>query len=257
MAILDEAFAAIATATANAEKNLENARELFESQLERAFAEVRAVGRTPLSDLCYSDRIITYGVIKLGNAQSDGTPCLRTSNVRRLRIDTNGVKRISPELSKEYKRTVLCGGEVLVNVRGTLGGVSVVPKAMAGWNVSREVAVVPARQKDIAPEFLSLCIATRESQSWLTGAVKGVAYKGINIADLRRLPIPVPSMKLQLEIASRLNEAELLTEEVAARYQEKLSTLGSLRQALLNMAFTGQLTNSEKTAEHLVAQAAV
>jgi len=39
VAILDEAFAAIATATANAEKNLANARELFESELNRVFSQ--------------------------------------------------------------------------------------------------------------------------------------------------------------------------------------------------------------------------
>ena len=53
------------------------------------------------------------------------------------------MKRITPALSAEYSRTILKGGEVLVNVRGTLGGVAVVGAEMAGWNVSREVAVVP------------------------------------------------------------------------------------------------------------------
>jgi type I restriction enzyme S subunit len=86
---------------------------------------------------------LTYGVVQLGNEVPDGVPCLRTSNVRWLRIETDEVKHIASVISANYSRTVLCGGEVLVNVRGTLGGVAVVPKEMAGWNISREVAVAP------------------------------------------------------------------------------------------------------------------
>ena len=43
VAILDEAFAGLATATANAEKNLKNVRELFESYLNSVFAQTQAL----------------------------------------------------------------------------------------------------------------------------------------------------------------------------------------------------------------------
>lgn len=77
---------------------------------------------TTVSSICQKQRVITYGVVKLGEEVPNGTPCLRTSNVRWLRFELDGMKRIAPTLSAEYSRTVLRGGEVLVNVRGTLGG---------------------------------------------------------------------------------------------------------------------------------------
>ena len=107
--------------------------------------------------------MITYGVIKLGEEVADGVPCLRTSNVRWLRIETEGMKRIAPTLSSEYSRTILKGGEVLVNVRGTLGGVAVARPEMAGWNVSREVAVVPVNSSRVNPAFLSFLIGSGTS----------------------------------------------------------------------------------------------
>lgn len=67
-----------------------------------------------LQALCEADRVITYGVVKLGDEVADGTPCLRTSNVRWLRFENDGMKRIAPSLSAQYARTVLRGGEVLV-----------------------------------------------------------------------------------------------------------------------------------------------
>src|SRR6266481_3381847 len=99
----------------------------------------------PLQSLCDPNRSICYGVIKLGADVPDGIPCLRTSDVKPLLIDTTSVKRIATNISDEYRRTLLRGGEVLVNVRGTLGGVALVPDLLRGWNISREVAVVPVQ----------------------------------------------------------------------------------------------------------------
>ena len=74
-------------------------------------------------------------MIKLGPEVEGGVPCLRTSDVRRLRIDVEHVKRISAgSISGDYRRTVLMGNEVLVSVRGTLGGVAAVPTSLRGWN---------------------------------------------------------------------------------------------------------------------------
>jgi len=129
-----------------------------------------------LADLCDRERVITYGVIKLGSEVHNGVPCLKTSNVRWLRIDTDGMKRISPVLSSEYARTVLRGSEVLVNVRGTLGGVAVATPDMAGWNVSREVAVVPVDTAHVDSTYLAYWIGSEPSQRWLNRVEKGVAY---------------------------------------------------------------------------------
>lgn len=244
VAILDEAFAGLATANANAEKNLKSARELFDSYLNTAFEKKGEGLRTrPLEELCESGRVITYGVIKLGREISDGVPCLRTSNVRWLRIDTDGVKRISSVLSNEFRRTILRGGEVLVNVRGTLGGVAVAARDMKGWNVSREVAVVPVDPSHIEPEYLAYFIATRASQNWLTDVQKGVAYVGINIADLRTLPISFPDRKMQIRLIEQLQSLSAEARGLETTYNKRLSQIAELRQAILRAAFSGELTS--------------
>jgi type I restriction enzyme S subunit len=240
--LLDEAFAGLATAKANAEQNLHNARALFESHLNAVFTQ-RGEGwvERPLAELCYQSRVITYGVIKLGDEVVDGVPCLRTSNVRWLCIDTEGIKRIAPALSSEYSRTILKGGEVLVNVRGTLGGVAVSKSDMAGWNVSREVAVVPVNPAMVNPTFLSYFIGSGTSQHWLGGVKKGAAYIGINIEDLRILPVSFPKMESQLEIVEHLDLLQKATQRLALLYERKLAALEELKQSLLHQAFSGAL----------------
>jgi len=240
--ILDESFEGIATAKANAEKNLQNARALFASHLQSVFAQ-RGEGwvEKPLAELCDPARVITYGVIKLGNEVSTGVPCLRTSNVRWLRIETQGMKRIAPSLSSEYSRTILKGGEVLVSVRGTLGGVAVAKPEMAGWNVSREVAVVPVNPARVNPVFLSYLISSGTSQQWLGDVKKGAAYVGINIEDLRLLPVSAPKMERQLEILRHLKALQEESQRLANVYESKLAALEALKKSLLHQAFTGAL----------------
>jgi hypothetical protein len=155
--ILDQAFEAIATVMANTERNLLNAKELFDLHLQNFLQKCSTNGGVkPLLDLCDKDRGITYGVIKLGDHIESGIHCLRTSNVRKLHIELDGIKRISPDISDDYSRTVLKGGELLVNVRGTLGGVAVVPDYAKGWNVSREVAVAPIDRQAVDPTYVIL-----------------------------------------------------------------------------------------------------
>jgi type I restriction enzyme S subunit len=194
-----------------------------------------------LSEVCLKKRVITYGVIKLGPIFDGGVPCLRTSNVRWLTIDTNGIKMISPSLSAEYSRTILQGGEILVNVRGTLGGVATVNSVMKGWNVSREVAVVPIDNSCLYPEYGAYWIGSYSSQNWLTGVKKGAAYTGINIEDLRNLPISVPPLVTQRQIVALLKGSREETQHLESIYQKKITALDELKQSLLHQAFNGDL----------------
>lgn len=202
-----------------------------------------------LVDLCVASRVITYGVIKLGDETPHGVPCLRTSNVRWLRIDTEGMKRIAPVLSAEFGRTVLQGGEVLVNVRGTLGGVAVVESTMRGWNVSREVAVVPVDHTRVNSRFLAFWIGSDDRQRWLSKVEKGVAYTGINIEDLRTLPVSVPPIEEQIEIVRRVQVLLESADELERRHAAIVRATEPLTPSLLAKAFRGELVPQDSNDE--------
>ncbi len=247
VAILDKAFAAIGKARENAEKNLANTREVFESYLNGVFDNPgEGWEENNLEKLCFENRVITYGVIKLGKEITKGVPCLRTSNVRWLDIDVSGIKKIEPNLSSSYSRTILKGNEVLVNVRGTLGGVAVSSIEMAGWNVSREVAVVPVNTNIIEPAFLAYYIASSMSQKWLGGVKKGAAYIGINIEDLRQLPIIFPNKIAQEKIIKELDSIKAATNGWIEIYIKKIACLDELKKSILDKAFRGELTGKKK-----------
>ena len=104
-------------------------------------------------------RKISYGVIKLGDEPKfDGIPTLRCSDVRAGYIDVTGVRRVRADIESQYARTRLVGGEVVINIRGTLGGVALVPATLEGFNVAREVAVVPIAREISGPFMVYLML---------------------------------------------------------------------------------------------------
>lgn len=199
---------------------------------------------TTVADLCDRSRAITYGVIKLGPPAENGIPTLRSSDVRWLSIDESGIKRISADIAKEYSRTVLKGGEVLVTVRGTLGGVAVVPERMAGYNISREVAVLPLLPSRNS-EYLAHAIASQSSQAWLQERTKGAAYTGVNIEDLRKLPLPIAPVAEQAEIVKVVRALLSLASTIERRLRIAAARAENLPQAILAKAFSGELVPTE------------
>lgn len=193
-----------------------------------------------LRHLTDPERSITYGVIKLGADVADGVPTLRSSDVRRLRLDLDSVKRISPKIAADYRRTFLKGGEVLVTVRGTLGGVAIVPPALAGWNISREVALI-APVETLDPAYLQYLLASPQLEAWFKGQLRGVAYTGINLASLREAPIALCHIGEQRQIANVASEQLSLIDAIESNIDAELAKVDLLRQTILSRAFSGQL----------------
>ena len=158
-------------------------------------------------------RSITYGVVKLGKEFEGGVQTLRTSNVRHLFIDPRVVKKISPKIANQYKRTTLQGGEILIAVRGTLGGVALVPNELAGFNISREVAMIALSENSTAP-FVQYFIGSKPLQNWLNKRIRGIAYVGINIETLKKLPIPIPPLREQRRIVAEIERRLSVVQEL-------------------------------------------
>lgn len=128
---------------------------------------------------------------------------------------------------------------MLVNVRGTLGGVAVVSDSLRSWNISREVAVVPV--KGVVPKFIAFWIASLRCQNWLSGVAKGVAYTGINIADLKLLSVALPSLAEQQEIVRRVEGLFALADQLELRLAKARGQVHQLTPSLLALAFRGEL----------------
>ena len=219
-----------------------NQTTLFENLIGKQFAKYfNSSKKIKLIDLCDKSRGITYGVIKLGRESPEGVPCLRTSNVKPRKFKLNVIRNISPDISKKYERTILQGGEVLVSVRGTLGGVAVVEEKMKGWNISREIALVPVHDKFVNPYLISFYISSLEAKKWLLSKTRGAGQQGINLGDLRKILIPKLEMDVQDRIVQELNVLEKKFIESDSIFLKIIENLILLKSTIL----TQELSSSK------------
>lgn len=165
---------------------------------------VSEVDSKPLGDLCDPDRGITYGIVKVGDYVAGGVPVIRGGDIREGRIVFDGEKRVSEEVSQQFKRTILRGGEILVNLIAEPGHTAIVPPELAGANVSRDVAVI-ALNDEINHKYVDYCLKSPMAVSWLNARLQGSVTQKINLGTLRDLPIPTLPRHEQQAIAHVLS----------------------------------------------------
>lgn len=155
---------------------------------------------TSLKKICDSQRGITYGIVKVGDYVPGGVPVIRGGDIREGRIVFDDRKRVTQEVSNRFQRTILKGGEILLNLIAEPGHAAIVPDDLIGSNVSRDVAVIPVKD---CFDTRYICYFLRSSQCvrWLFSRLQGSVTQKINLNTLREVPVPLPPLAEQRAIA--------------------------------------------------------
>jgi type I restriction enzyme, S subunit len=235
--ILDDAFEGIATAKANAEKNLANARTLFKSELQAILSSKKWTWKT-LGDLC--DRV-EYG--SSAKSKKEGKiPVLRMGNIQDGQLDWENL--VYTDDKDEINKYLLKPDDVLFNRTNSpeLVGKTAIyqgetPAIFAGYliRIHRKEELLDA---NYLTYFLNSQIALDYGK---TVVISSVNQANINGAKLKGYPIPAPSISEQRMIVKKLNMLSAETERLASVYERKLAAVGALKKSLLDQAFTGQL----------------
>lgn len=240
--ILDEAFHGIATAKANTEKNLHNARSLFERHLQSVFAQRDEKWMAKRLDEVVDNACkLSYGIVQPGDEYPNGLPIVRPTDLTTKTVTLNGLKRINPDLADSYRRTTLKGGELLLCVRGSTGMISVASVDLAGGNVTRGIVPVYFDHSRISQDFGYYLMISEAVQSQIRDKTYGAALMQINIRDLRGIILSFPTLKQQAEISIKLDSLVAESQRLESIYQQKIDALDALKKSLLDQAFTGQL----------------
>ena len=240
--LLDEAFEGLATAKANAEKNLQNARALFESHLQSIFTQ-RGPGWVAkrLEDIADADCSLSYGIVQPGEEFDEGMPIVRPTDLTSKVIRLTGLKRIDPKLAEGYKRTTLQGGELLLCVRGSTGVISIASTELVGANVTRGIVPIRFNRSLLLSEFGFHLLSGGPVQRQIREKTYGTALMQINIRDLRLISLSIPPLNEQRAIAAKLDSLYEETQRLARLYERKLAVLEALKRSLLHQAFSGEL----------------
>ncbi|NEU80681.1 restriction endonuclease subunit S [Nostoc sp. UIC 10630] len=238
VAILDEAFEGIDRAIANTEKNLANARELFESYLNAIFTQ-KGDGweEKKLGDIS----TISYGYTEKASQEPIGPKFLRITDIQDNQVNWETVPFCAIS-EKDYVKHKLSTGDIVFARTGATTGKSFLvinpPDAVCASYLIR----LCLKSKDLMPEFLILYFQTKQYRELISLGISGSAQGGFNASKLADLVIPVAIDIEQVHIVDRAKELLEQTQRLEAIYRQKIAALNELKQSILQKAFTGELT---------------
>ncbi len=255
---LDRKCAQIDALIANAEQQIEKLKAYKQSIITEAVTKgikpdvemkdsgVEWIGEIPvhwsiIRKLSYvTTEGISYGIVKLYDPDDEnGVKVLRCSDVLEGYICTDNIRTVTKEVSQEYSRTILSGGEVLVNVRGSLGGCSIVPNDMAGYNIAREVAKI-SPDVSINNKYLMYYLLSHCFVDYRTRHLAGSVYIGLNIELLSSCPIPFPELFEQQQITDYLDRKCSQIDKLIALKHQKTEKIQQYKKSLIYEYVTGK-----------------
>ena len=184
-------------------------------------------GYVRLEDLLEPDGL-SYGIVQPGSDDAEGVPILRVKNLQ-SGIQTDDVIRVSPEVERQYRRSRLKGGEVLLSLVGSVGTVGIAPLHVSGWNVARAIAVIRVRghANFWVKYYLSSDVPQHYMHAWKTTTVQAK----LNLRDVRRLPIALPPRHERDAIVTLLTalDDKFVVNERIARTADDLRSVRFLR----------------------------
>ena len=240
VAILDEAFAAIEGAKANAIQNLKNAKELFDSYLQSVFEnKVHGSLFETLDSLC---ELIVDCEHKTAPTQDTGYPSIRTPNIGKGVLILDNVNRVSEETYNEWTRRAIPQADDLILAReAPAGNIAVIPENIKVCLGQRTVLIRPKKSK-LVSKFLAYLILSKDVQEQLLSHSTGATVEHINMKDIRAFKIynlsPLPEQKT---IVQKLDALSAETKRLEAIYQQKIDNLEELKKSILQKAFNGEL----------------
>ncbi len=239
VAILDEASEGIERAAANAEKNVVNARELFDSYLNAVFSQ-KGEG---WEEKTLRDVSTDFGRGKSKHRPRNDPklyggpyPFIQTGDVRNcdhiIQTSSQSYNEVGLAQSKLWPEGTICI-TIAANIAetGILGFSACFPDSIIGMVVD---------EKQTSNEFVEYLLQSVKTRIKAKG--KGSAQDNINLATFENERFPFPTLEQQKDIVSNLNKLSDHALRLRSIYEHKLADLSDAKQSILQRAFSGKLT---------------
>jgi type I restriction enzyme S subunit len=242
VAILDEAFDGIATAKANAEKNLQNARALFESHLQSVFTE-RGEGWVATTLGTATGGVFTgpFGsLLHKRDYVEDGIPLVNPAHITDVGIEPDWRKTVSADTAQRLSSYILREGDIVIGRRGEMGRCALVTGIEDGWLCGTgSFLIKPSSRCDA--RYLVRFLRSESCKQRLEKIAGGAVMPNLSNTDLGNLAFDLPPVERQKAIVDEIDVLASETQRLESLYQQKLTALDDLKKSLLHQAFSGQL----------------
>jgi type I restriction enzyme S subunit len=246
VSILDEAFAAIDKAKANAEKNLKNAKELFESYLQGVFEnkgddwEEKSIG--DVCDFENGDRGKNYP--NKSHRVEFGIPFINAGHLNDNEIDYKEMDYISEQRFNMLGNGKIKPNDLLFCLRGSLGKVANVGKLDKGAIASS--LVILRVKKQLNNDYFLYFLNSKLTINQILDFGNGAAQPNLSAGSLKKFKIPIPpSISIQEKIVQQLKSLSTETKRLESIHNQKISDLEELKKSILQKAFNGELNTAD------------
>jgi len=242
VAILDEAFEGIATAKANADKNLKNARQLFESHLNSVFSQ-RGEGwvEKTLGDTAKvkGGKRVPKGY-QLSTNQTDFPYIRVTDFTDNGSIDMGDLRYISADVHNKIKNYVIYSEDLYISIAGTIGKTGIIPDELNGSNLT-ENACRLAFKPGLSNRFVYYFTLTSSFIEQAGVNTRTAAQPKLALSRLSTIKLGVPSVQAQQRLVDDFDALCEETQRLESIYQKKIDALDALKKSILQKAFSGEL----------------
>ena len=240
VAILDEAFESIAKAKENAEKNLKNANEIFESYLKEIFLN-NNWEKTNLGK--YNEVVVGYvgPISKEYTHNPEDVLLLSTKNVHFDGINLDKLTYVNKKFHGANKKSQITPGDILVSRHGESGQAAVIPNEIKQAHALNVIVI--KKSKEIDSKYIAYLLNSKILDK-IHSSKKGSVQKIINTGIIKELIIPLPPIREQQELVKKLGIFSQETKKLEAIYTQKLADLEELKKSILAKAFEGKLTKA-------------
>lgn len=248
VAILDEAFDGIAKARANAEKNLQNSRALFESHLQAVFTQ-HGDGWTErlLSELCDIKHGYAFDGKEFSSDVPEGKPIVITpgnfTEDGKLHFNEKNTKRYSGEPPDAFRFDI---GDLVVVMTDLSSKMKILgkPAFVEADDVlhNQRIGRVVFFDEVVEKRFVYYFMMSNGFLENIKASATGTMVKHTAPSRILSNVISFPREKSkQLEYVAKFDNLRQETQRLESLYQRKLAALDELKKSLLHQAFSGQL----------------
>jgi type I restriction enzyme S subunit len=249
---LEKAFAAIDTAKANAEQNLQNAKELFESYLQNIFEnkgddwEEKTISEIVENGILSKPLDGNHGETHpvKSDFKESGVPFVMSKDLAEGLVNQKTCHFISREQADLLRKGFSVDGDVLLTHKGTIGRVAILKTDLDYVMLTPQVTYYRVLNKEVLyNRYLFYYLKSpifQKPMNEIAGIGSTRAY--IGITKQRELKIRFPNnLNLQKEIAERLDALSLEIKKLEAIYAQKVEDLDEMKKSVLQKAFSGEL----------------
>lgn len=243
VAILDKAFVAINKAKQNAQHNLQNAKELFESYLQGVFENKGDDWvEKEIKDLT---TLVTKGSSPnwqgVNYVEDGGIFFLTSKNVGQGELFLNNKKYLEEKFNEIQKTSILKKGDVLTNIVGASIGRTAIFDLDEITNINQAVCLMRCNSEKVYNYYLMYLLNSPFFKNILHDNEVDNARANLSLTFFKNLAIPLPKITEQKEIVENIKSFSSETKKLEAIYQQKITNLDELKKSVLSKAFKGEL----------------